>query len=492
MMTEKNFENLLETIQNSHTTVDDMNKEFASAELNEKSTGLIPVLVFNEDKNKYEDATFQFIGEWRVCRTYDKDGRIETESKSRSYFGRKYQVWDIDDSVCMIFDSDVKFKTRLENYRKIIEYSNEFYKKEIQERKKIYKEIIHHCEAILSNEEVYLIICNYIEKFPIEMFVSPPVLAEFDRILEIDYHYDEEFLLSDGLSRTIVSKVKEVKTTQRISEMISSESISYQIISNNNDTLKRYIREELEYLKKYVEEKLDLPQNDLFILVYTLVHTCAQIKLANEFDRTNNEYFTTDSFSSIDRAVVDYLNCDTIDANNVYNDFKFVCYLIRNTSVFRERNYIECFNCFKNMKNEIAEKMKQDKFIENLTNSKAKENVEVIDINDIDLMTGKEFEYFIAKLFKQLGYDTLITKQSGDQGIDVIAEKDKRKIGIQVKCYSGHVGNSAIQEVIAGKTFYKLDKAMVITNSYFTNAAKELAYSADVILWDRDILKDKL
>lgn len=65
-------------------------------------------------------------------------------------------------------------------------------------------------------------------------------------------------------------------------------------------------------------------------------------------------------------------------------------------------------------------------------------------------------------------------------------------LGAQTKCYSNSVGNKAIQEVIAGLGYYKLDKGIVITNNYFTNSAIDLAKSSDVILWVRNILKEKL
>lgn len=52
--------------------------------------------------------------------------------------------------------------------------------------------------------------------------------------------------------------------------------------------------------------------------------------------------------------------------------------------------------------------------------------------------------------------------------------------------------NSAVQEAVVGKSYYHCDKVVVITNNYFTPSAKELAQSNDVILWDRDILKEKI
>ena len=113
-------------------------------------------------------------------------------------------------------------------------------------------------------------------------------------------------------------------------------------------------------------------------------------------------------------------------------------------------------------------------------------------MDDVDLMTGAEFEEFVGLLFKKMGYSSRVTKQSGDQGLDVIALKNGKKIGIQAKCYSGTVGNSAVQEAVAGKSFYSCDKVIVITNNYFTPAAIELAQSNDVILWNRDMLKEKI
>lgn len=113
-------------------------------------------------------------------------------------------------------------------------------------------------------------------------------------------------------------------------------------------------------------------------------------------------------------------------------------------------------------------------------------------IDDIDLMTGIEFENFIKKLFIAMGYSADTTKASGDQGIDVIVEKNGIKFGIQAKCYSGTVGNSAVQEAVAGRLYYGLDKVIVITNSRFTKAAIKLAASNGAVLWDRSILAEKL
>lgn len=38
------------------------------------------------------------------------------------------------------------------------------------------------------------------------------------------------------------------------------------------------------------------------------------------------------------------------------------------------------------------------------------------------MMNGSEFEYFICELYTKMGYRAEVTKQSGAQGLDVIAE----------------------------------------------------------------------
>ena len=115
-----------------------------------------------------------------------------------------------------------------------------------------------------------------------------------------------------------------------------------------------------------------------------------------------------------------------------------------------------------------------------------------VDIEDVDEMSGDEFEQAVCRLFCKMGYSAYVTKQSGDQGVDVVAERGSVRIGIQAKRYGYPVGNSAVQETIAGRAFYGCTSSMVITNSTFTKSAIELARVNSVVLWDRAALQKKL
>lgn len=98
-------------------------------------------------------------------------------------------------------------------------------------------------------------------------------------------------------------------------------------------------------------------------------------------------------------------------------------------------------------------------------------------------MDGHQYEHRCAAYLKSIGYTNVtVTPGSGDQGIDILANKAGEKYGIQCKYYEGSVGNKAVQEAFAGSKFYDCDQAMVITNSTFTRSAVELAQKLGVIL----------
>jgi restriction system protein len=113
-----------------------------------------------------------------------------------------------------------------------------------------------------------------------------------------------------------------------------------------------------------------------------------------------------------------------------------------------------------------------------------------LQMDQVDAMAGEEFEHFCGYLLKRNGYKHIkVTQASGDQGIDIIAEKNGKTCGFQCKRYTGFVGNKAVQEVWTGHNFYKLDEAVVLTNSEFSDSAIELAESLGVRLVDRPRLK---
>lgn len=108
-----------------------------------------------------------------------------------------------------------------------------------------------------------------------------------------------------------------------------------------------------------------------------------------------------------------------------------------------------------------------------------------ISLKDIDHMSGYEFEAFLEKLFKKMGYRVETTKLTGDQGADLVVEKLGERIAVQAKNHVRKVSNSAIQEAVASVKHYECDAGMVVANSLFTKSAVELAKSNKIKLIDK-------
>lgn len=111
-------------------------------------------------------------------------------------------------------------------------------------------------------------------------------------------------------------------------------------------------------------------------------------------------------------------------------------------------------------------------------------------VSTLDKMDGHTFEYFCADLLRDNGFsDVEVTQGSGDHGIDILARKDDITYAIQCKCYSSNVGNAAVQQASTGRQLYHKDIAVVLTNQYFTQQAKDEANAIGVKLWDRNKLR---
>jgi hypothetical protein len=106
-------------------------------------------------------------------------------------------------------------------------------------------------------------------------------------------------------------------------------------------------------------------------------------------------------------------------------------------------------------------------------------------MNNYNKLSGEEFERFVFVYLSNKGFTNLIqTPKTGDYGADIIAEFDDKKYSIQCKRQQTKVGVKAVNEVLGGKSYYKCDFAMIVTNSYFTPNAINAAKNSEIILLD--------
>lgn len=105
-----------------------------------------------------------------------------------------------------------------------------------------------------------------------------------------------------------------------------------------------------------------------------------------------------------------------------------------------------------------------------------------------DNLSPIEYEHLCADILRQQGWEARVTQGSGDQGVDVLADRNGVMLAVQCKKYSSPVGNKAVQEVIAGVGFYGANRGAVVTNNTYTPSARALANSHNILLLHHDDL----
>lgn len=334
--------------------------------------------------------------------------------------------------------------------------------------------ILELIEKFEKNQNLMLIILNFLKMETIkdiELYAIPKRKENY-HLKPLYKLQDIESSNFDKIRYTLVSALQKSKKDK---EALDEFNISDTDVKFRNPSLNKLFKSLIgqNYLSNNIEEKEALcfifsekQRKQKFQLFNDL---CSQYNVKKDIENTEiikHLYSLDINISSICvfLALKEYIN----------NDFKL---------------YSDCIKNTKSLVNKEIKSIKEKSYLENLIAGKV---APIITIPDIDLMSGAEFENFVANFFSKIGYKTRVTKSSGDQGIDVIATKNDFIVAIQTKCYHGVVGNHAIMEAVAGMKYYNANKCMVITNSTFTKSAQELAKANNVEIWDRQILKEKL
>ncbi|TPV58676.1 restriction endonuclease [Pseudomonas fluorescens] len=95
---------------------------------------------------------------------------------------------------------------------------------------------------------------------------------------------------------------------------------------------------------------------------------------------------------------------------------------------------------------------------------------------------GLSLEKAVFELYRVIGYAVSETSATGDFGIDILAQSNTEKIGIQCKNYAGTVGVEAVMQVHSGGHYYGCTRFIVYSASGFTPAALEMASKLKVEL----------
>lgn len=107
--------------------------------------------------------------------------------------------------------------------------------------------------------------------------------------------------------------------------------------------------------------------------------------------------------------------------------------------------------------------------------------------------TGTEFELRCEAVFRSNGYIVRHIGASGDQGADLIIERDGERGVVQCKAHNSSIGNAAVQQAAAARAFHDAQYALVVSaHAHFTTSARELAKKVNVRLLEFAGLHDYL
>src|SRR5262249_55433892 len=79
-----------------------------------------------------------------------------------------------------------------------------------------------------------------------------------------------------------------------------------------------------------------------------------------------------------------------------------------------------------------------------------------------DDISPAEFEQWCSAALGDAGWSTRSTGASGDQGADIVAEKEGVSVVVQCKLHKSAIGNKAVQEAFAAQQHYGAQAAVVV------------------------------
>ncbi len=83
------------------------------------------------------------------------------------------------------------------------------------------------------------------------------------------------------------------------------------------------------------------------------------------------------------------------------------------------------------------------------TRRERERQLKALEISQVDAMSGPEFEYYVSRLLGDQGYQVEIVGHSGDLGVDLLAQRKGKFIGVQRKFQANRVSRRAVIDLVA-------------------------------------------
>lgn len=301
-------------------------------------------------------------------------------------------------------------------------------------------------------------------------------IYEIDKLFNTSGYFKEKIKLlkrDSEFYRIISSIKKEFKDTNIVIE--KSKSIYDEFYKRNLgliDSGSPLYNIAIKIIVRKINDEEELDKN---ILQITNIENYTSKSFENMMDNWIYKVSKEHRFLKIEPYII-YKILHSISAS----DFSLFLEALSKTN-----EYVSNYNTYVKRHNAMEERKRY------LNGDFSKEKIEINILRDFKYVTsGREFELFLKKLFKFLGYTTIHNGKSGDQGADLILRKNNYVYTVQAKYYTGKLSNKPIQEVVGSLKYYNANQGVVVTNSEFTKGAQELAKANQVILIDGEALND--
>ena len=94
--------------------------------------------------------------------------------------------------------------------------------------------------------------------------------------------------------------------------------------------------------------------------------------------------------------------------------------------------------------------------------------VETASLNYWMGLDGHQFEDAVAAVYRSNGYIAKVSKHGGDGGVDIVLEKDGRRIAVQCKAHKAQIGPSVARDLYGTMAHFGFDEGIIVSRSGFT------------------------
>lgn len=100
-------------------------------------------------------------------------------------------------------------------------------------------------------------------------------------------------------------------------------------------------------------------------------------------------------------------------------------------------------------------------------------------------MTPTEYEHYVAAVLQAEGWDVTVTPPGRDLGLDILGERNRRRVGVQVKMYGGTgraVNAQIVMQLLGAARYQECTDVMLVTNGRVLDNAVSVAEKLGIVI----------